>query len=165
MGVWYGTCFISIPREAWHLLILKYINQQEFYEVWCRPSFSTRMWNHWWGNRRIRLHFLHPWSMTWRSLSAPFHVHPFIRLYTINYIPLLFLSVSPRLMWFMEWAGILTDQPPHSPVFMSQSQQKGCRTHRFHSSRTSCVHSGVRGAFRGEGSRLRCCTSASYSLP
>lgn len=58
------------------------------------------------------------------------------------------------------WCALHHLLPSQSPVFMSQTHQKGCNTHRFYNSHV--MQSGDRGAFRGERSRLQHCTSASY---
>lgn len=116
---------------------------------WTRlRSFSTTMWNYLYDNGRIWqcYDFISPTCDPWqrRFLSAPFYAHPIIRFYTINYIPLLFLLFTPfppRCLihgWYSDrptlWCALHHLLPSQIPIFMSQTHQKGCTTHRFYNS-------------------------------
>lgn len=110
-------------------------------------SFSTTMWNYLHGNGCIWQCYdfisstCDPWQQ--RFLSAPFYAHPIIRFYTINYIPLLFLSLSPSPTTLSDsWSGLVFWQtkplicsapsPPVSkPHFHEPNPPEGLRDSSF----------------------------------
>lgn len=129
-------------------------------------SFAASTGNHLYGNGHIRQCYdfisspCDPWQR--RVLSAPFYAQPIKPFYTITYISPLHLSFfsSPTTL-YDSWSGLVFWQPsplmcstPLSkpPIFMSHTQQKGCKAHRFHISQILCS--------QGEGPRLKRCTSA-----
>lgn len=149
MGVWYQKR--QGLSQAWHFLKFEYKNQHEFYKFLglqqqC-AAFDLFNQYYLYGNGHIWqcYDFIFPTCDPWQQhfLSVPFYAHPIIRFYTINYIPLLFLSFSPfapcclihEVGWYSDrptlWCALHHLLPSQSPIFMSQTHQKGCGTYRF----------------------------------